>query len=260
MNASARRQAPSPSIAVVFLHARCNMQCPFCVTDPALSEMTFNQAMAVQQAAKARSIRSLVLGGGEPFTWPHDVVALSRTARANGFFVQVGTNGVALPEGFEHIPTIDRYVLPLESADARLHDIMRPLDGSHHALVLDRLDRLKRAGKPVTVSTVVTAQNISHLASVARFLTEYDGGTGRLHAWHLYKFIARGRGGGPNADRFSVTDTAYHGACDAVRATDLPFTVYKRPDMYHSKTVDFFWFEGDRLRVGSETWASQGAA
>ena len=52
----------------------------------------------------------------------HDVERLGRRARELGFLVQVNTNGVKLPGGFERIQTIDRYILPLEATRAEVHD------------------------------------------------------------------------------------------------------------------------------------------
>ncbi|MBN2308618.1 MAG: radical SAM protein [Candidatus Hydrogenedentes bacterium] len=246
-------------VAVVFLHSGCNMNCGFCVTDDAVASMTFEQAVAVQDYILAeRSIRNLVLGGGEPFTWPHDVVALARKAKEAGFFVQVGTNGVALPEDFERIDSIDRYVLPLESMDPAVHDAMRPYRGSHQAVVMGRLARLRHAGISTTVSTVVTAENIGGLGGIAAFLQDYCAAGGALHAWHLYRFIPEGRGGRPNAGRYGVTAAAYHEATNRVREMDAGFTILKRPDMYHSRSVDFFWYQQGRICAGSEVWAKQG--
>ena len=157
-----------------------------------------------------------------------------------GFHVQVGTNGIDLPEGFEYLDSIDRYVLPLESMDATVHDGLRIFPRSHHAIILDRLTRLREAGKSVTVSTVVTRQNIGGLDDVGRFLEAYRLAGAPLHAWHLYKFLPQGRGGLPNADRLCVDDAEYHRACDAVKQTGLGFHVYKRSDMYRSRSVGFF--------------------
>ena len=47
---------------------------------------------------------------------------------------------------------------------------------------------------------------------------------------------------------------AYDVACAQVKAMNLGFTIYKRKDMRHSKTVDFFWYEGEQIKVGSEVW------
>jgi len=230
------------------------MTCTFCVTDDAISSMRFDQALRLLEVLKARAIASVVLGGGEPFTWTPGVLRLACAAKARGFQVQIGTNGVALPEGYEHLDYVDRYVLPLESMDPATHNRMRIFGAGHHALILERMDRLRLAGKSVTVSTVVTAENIGHLPELGVFLADYRLAGARLHAWHLYRFLPEGRGGGPNGARLYVSEDDYDAACAEVRAMDFGITVYKRRDMRHSKAVDFFWYQGETLRIGSEVW------
>jgi MoaA/NifB/PqqE/SkfB family radical SAM enzyme len=242
------------SIGVFFLTAKCNMRCRFCITDNGLSSMRYDQALRLLDVASARGIGSLVLGGGEPFTWKPDVLRLAGVAKGRGFVLQVGTNGLHLPEGYERLDCVDRYVLPLDARDAASHNRMRVCAGSHHAIILDRLDTLRSAGKEVTVSTVLTSKNVAELPELARYLAAYVRGGGRLHAWHLYRFIPQGRGGAVNAAALDLAEDAYDAACAGVKAMDLPFTIYKRKDMRHSKTVDFFWHEGEKLCTGSEVW------
>jgi len=247
------------SIGVIFLHPGCNMRCSYCVTEDSFSSMRQDQALGLLDFVAERAINTLVLGGGEPFTWAPGVVALAGEAKRRGFVVQVGTNGVALPEGYEHSEAIDRYILPLDAADAATHNRFRRYAGNHHGLICERLDRLNAAGKAVTVSTVVTAQNIDSLAALGVFLADYTLGGGRLHAWHLYRFIPEGRGGARHAKTLWVDEEAYHEACAVVKAMDLGFRIYKRRDMRHSATVDFFWYEGERIVVGSEVWGAAAA-
>lgn len=242
------------TIGVVLLHAGCNMTCTFCVTDDAVSSMRFDQALRLLDVLKMRAIDSLVLGGGEPFAWVPGVLRLAQAAKARGFQVQIGTNGVALPDGYERMDCVDRYVLPLESMDPATHNRMRIFGAGHHALILECMDQLRRAGKSVTVSTVVTAENIGRLPEIGVFLADYRLAGARLHAWHLYRFLPEGRGGGPNGARLYVSEDDYDAACAEVRAMDFGITVYKRRDMRHSKTVDFFWYEGEALKIGSQVW------
>ena len=228
-----------PDIAVVMLTPACGMSCAFCVTED-FEPMDFEEAVALLRGLRERGILRLVLGGGEPFTWGHGTLALAARAKAMGFHVQVGTNGIDLPEGFERLDSIDRYVLPLESTDPAVHDGLRVFSRSHHAIILDRLERLRAAGKPVTVSTVVTRENIGDLPGLGRFLEAYRLGGGLLHAWHLYRFIPVGRGGGRHAERLAVDEADFHRPCDALKEAGLGFPVYKRPDMYRSRTVGFY--------------------
>lgn len=243
------------SIGVVLLHPGCNMKCSFCVTGSDLSAMRLDQALGLFDMAEARGMDNLVLGGGEPFTWGPGVLRYAQAAKERGFFVQIGTNGIALPEGFESNPSVDRYVLPLDGADAGGHDRVRHFGGGHFDLVRGRMARLREAGKPMTVSTVVTAWNIDALAEIAVLLADEVLAGARLHAWHLYRFIPEGRGGRRNAEALWVEEEPYDEACAGVKDRGLGFTIFKRKDMRHSKTVDFFWYEGESLRVGSQVWA-----
>lgn len=244
-------------VAVLLLHPGCNMHCDFCITDSRFSSMTFEQGVEALERLQARGFGNVVLGGGEPLAWRHDLLALAAQAKAMGFVTQVGTNGVALPADFEHLACFDRYVLPMDAASAALHNQLRHYRGRHHQIIMERLERLRIAGRTVTVSTVVTALNRHALPSIADWLEAYAQRGGSLHAWHLYKFLPYGRGGARQAETLGVGLEAYQTACEAVCSRDLPFRVYKRPDMRHSRNVDFFWFEGNELRAGSEAWSVQ---
>ncbi len=227
-------------VAIILLHPGCNMVCDFCVTEDPLGSMTFEEAVTLLRHLKEKGIANVVFGGGEPFDWKNDLIALTAVAKEMGFFVQIGTNGVALPPHFESIPTIDRFVLPLDSADPEIHNRLRRYRNRHHSIILDRLRILREAHQSVTVSTVVTRENLTHLKEIGLFLKAYYQEGGLLHAWHLYQFLPEGRGGYPNAGRLAPTQEDYHRTTDEVKRMELGFTVYKRPNMYQSKTVGFF--------------------
>ena len=246
------------SIAVIMLHGGCNMVCDFCAAECGLEAFAREEAFALVKRLRAKGFTGVVLGGGEPFTWPH-VAELAVAASAQGFEVQVGTNGTVLPADFATLPGVDRYVLPLESAQPKTHNHVRHMRGvSHHALIVERLMDLRAAGREVTVSTVVTAENLTELPELGDWLGTYVREGGRLHAWHLYRFIAVGRGGASTMARFDVSEAEYHVAAEAEKARHPGMTIYKRPDMYHSRDVDFFWRAGGHVRVGSLEWAAQG--
>ena len=170
------------------------------------------------------------------------------------FFVQVGTNGVDLPEHFEKIPTIDRYCLPLESADPNTHNAIRLYKNEHHEIILDRLARLQETGKSVTISTVVSRESITGLKDLGLMLKAYQDNGGNLHAWHLYKFLPEGRGGKPSAERLSISKKTFNDSVSQLKEMNLGFTIYKRSNMFASKTVGFFWYEREHLRhIGIES-------
>lgn len=239
-------------IASLFLLPQCDMTCSFCASESDFSVMSFAQAGELLHALRSRSIRSVVFGGGEPFLWPHDLGRLTRLARDLGFLVQVCTNGVSLPAGFEHIATIDRYILPLESIDSSIHDRLRPHPGGHHRLVMDRIDSLSGSERQLTVSTVVTRDNVDRLSEVADFLARAVAGGVDVHAWHLYRFLPVGRGGTVNAEQLEITLDEFVRSCAELKRRELPFRVYRRDNMLRSSSVEFFWFENGRLEVGSQ--------
>ncbi len=229
-----------PAVAVLLTQPRCNMLCTFCVTEDNFDVLSYDRAAALLEQIRAAGTRNVVLGGGEPFTWPHDLTKLAAHAKSLGFTVQVATNAIALPDNFEHLHAIDRYVLPLESADPGPHNELRRYRAQHHAIVRAALDRLAAAGKSVTISTVATSQNLAAIPALADFLDSHHRQHPHLHAWHLYRFIPEGRGGALHAGELSISAETYDELLADLRARDLPFRLYKRADMYQTQTVAFF--------------------
>lgn len=228
------------NVAVLMLHAGCNMVCDFCITEDSLGTKSFADAVKLIHEFRDQGVRSLVIGGGEPFTWPHDLMRLTEEAKKLGFLVQVGTNGIHLPDGFATITSIDRYVIPLESVAPDPHNRLRKFRRAHHELIMERLRRLAEAKKSVTLSTVVTRINHEHVLEVGEFLRAYQEQNGNVHAWHIYRFVPEGRGGRENAHALSVPLDRYEEVFAQVRARHLPFKVFKRANMFQSKTVNFY--------------------
>ena len=77
------------------------MSCNFCITEDHFDAMSYAQASHLLDVLKQEGFQSVVLGGGEPFMWPGNVITLAEEAKGKGFIVQIGTNALALPEGFE---------------------------------------------------------------------------------------------------------------------------------------------------------------
>jgi len=240
-------------IASLFLLPHCDMSCVFCASETDFSVMTFEQAAGLLRGFAAGPIRSVVLGGGEPFLWPHGLVRLARLGRSLGLLMQVSTNGVCLPPRFERLEEIDRYILPLESMDPARHDELRRHRRGHHALVLERIATLAGSGRSLTVSTVVTRANAGCLDGIADYLNRARSRGVELHAWHLYRFLPVGRGGAAHATELSIGEEEYRLVCARARRRARGFRVYRRDDMRRSSFVEFFWFEAGRLRLGRET-------
>jgi len=239
-------------IASLFLLPQCDMTCRFCASESEFSVMTFEQAVGLLEALREQGIRNVVFGGGEPTLWPHDPERLCGVARRLGFFVQLCTNGVGLGAALERRPEFDRCILPLESMDPAVHDALRQLASGHHALVLRRIAELSDAKVELSLATVVTRENLSGLTAIGEHLTEARRSGAAIHAWHLYRFLPVGRAGRAQSERLGVSRAEYLGACASARAAAKGYSVYRRNNMLRSRSVEFFWFEGRRLRVGFE--------
>ncbi|MEI7999258.1 MAG: radical SAM protein [Candidatus Omnitrophota bacterium] len=242
----------SYNVAVIFLHPACNMSCSFCITEDIFDAMTQEQALELLQTLKKENFKSIVFGGGEPFEWHGKLIELTKEAKRLGFQVQLGTNAVSLPHHYQTIESVDRFVLPLESATSSVHNRMRFYKNKHHQTIVDCLETLRSAKKSVTISTILTQINKDGLEDLAVYLKKLNAPENFIHAWHLYKFIPQGRGGSINAASLMISDEQYSKACESVMRMELPFRIYQRRDMYHSKSVDFFWYQEGRLQQASK--------
>lgn len=234
-------------IAVLFLLPQCNMTCRFCITEDGFQAMSEGEARSLLTALAGMGVRNVIFGGGEPLAWPHDILSMARFAKGLGMLVQIGTNGIRLSPRIMQSPDVDRFILPLESADAGIHDSLRIAKGGHHALILDRLEALAELGRCVTVSTVITTENRAGLPGLGGFLAGYRDRGGELHAWHLYRFLPEGRGGSCAAGLGMPLDR-YKLECAALKSAFPDLPILRRPDMTRSATVGFFWMENGAVR------------
>ncbi len=56
------------------------------------------------------------------------------------------------------------------------------------------------------------------LLRVGEFLRYFQENGGRLHAWHLYRFMPVGRGGSLNSERFETADGAFEAFGEVLKA------------------------------------------
>lgn len=251
------RSAPAgeAKVAVVFLTPACDMACPYCGAAEDFGVLGRGQAVALLDHLVEQRFESVVFGGGEPLRWPHGLRELCAAARARGLLTQVGTNSTHLPEDAATWREVDRWVLPLESDQAEAHDALRPTRASHHAKILATLDAFARHGTEVTVSSVAHRGGEAHLEGVARELKRRQADGLRLHAWHVYRFQAMGRGGLNQADRFSLADQAWAELGRGLKARHRRLPLLLRSDMMHSRQVAFFSARSQGLwRQGPLAW------
>ncbi len=230
--------------AVVMLQPQCNMHCSFCITENSLHKASWEDALDLLEQLKSKNIQNLVLGGGEPFYWPHNVLKLSQVATNMGFHIQIGTNGIELPKGFQFEESVKRYVLPLESVEDGIHNALRQYKKRHCSIIKQALKNLAESRKEVSISTVLTKVNLNYLQGLKDFLVQYQSQYHNIHAWHLYQFVPAGRGGRLENEKLQISKENYWGAVHSLKQDVKDFKVFARPDMYHSKTVGFYWFNG----------------
>jgi MoaA/NifB/PqqE/SkfB family radical SAM enzyme len=248
--------APAARVAVVMLTPACDMACPYCGAESGFRALGEGEAAGLMEGLARAGFRSVVLGGGEPFCWGGDLRRLAAAAKARGLEVQVGSNLRRLPVDAPRWDEVDRWVLPLEAAEAEAHDALRPGLPSHFGVVRAALESFQRAGREVTVSSVARPGAEGDLHGLGAFLRAQRLRGLRLHAWHLYRFQAMGRGGASHAARFQQTERAWGALSGGLRSQfpDLPLLL--RPDLLHSREVAFFWGSAEGLwRQGPGLWS-----
>ena len=234
-------------VGVLMLTARCDMHCAFCIADNGFVDIDPDDSETILEALAHQGIKELVLGGGEPFCWRGDLLSLARSAKKYNFNVQVGTNATHFKASMARCSDVDRWVLPLESPDAKIHDALRPGFGSNFDHVTGAMQACLEAGREITVSTVVSKESLDQLPALTDYLETWIKKGGKLHAWHLYRFQPEGRGGQDNASRFEIPVETYRRQCHALREKHPDLNILLRPDLYRSHQVAFYWREGRRL-------------
>jgi len=248
---------PHRRVGVIMLHGSCSMSCLFCITENAVMEMTPEQVETVLMLMKERSMESVVFGGGEPLEWNYSLPDAVKMAKTMGFHTQIGTNGIGLnPEVIEQL-NADRYVLPLDAFNPQVHNYLRRGFRQHYDVIRKRLVYLTERRIPFTISTVVCGMNVKLLNEISAFLLHLWERGAFIHAWHLYRFLPYGRNGSRNADMLNISKDEYLNATEAIKKLDLPFLVYRRPNMQCSREVDFFWKEQNQIKIGSVVWKNK---
>lgn len=258
-----RLPAPLPAhkrVAAFFLLPDCDIRCTFCISHDGFDVVDQAPAERFLELLSETSIESVVLGGGEPLLWPHDLARLAQRCRELGLVSQINTHGAGLAARFADLSAADRFILPIESTDPAVHDNLRRGHAGHHAMVTDLVERLLAAERELTFATVVTSENQADVPAIAEHLGALRARGARIHAWHLYNFLPEGRGGARKlAERLAVPRETFLAACAAAKGAGLGFPVYRRDDMLRSSTVEFFWFDGGTLHMGGQELATAGA-
>src|SRR5512134_1995241 len=129
-----RRDPPGP-VVIWNLIRRCNLRCKHCYSISADTdfpgELSTAEVFAVMDDLKAFRVPVLILSGGEPLLRP-DIFAISRRAKAMGFYVGLSSNGALVDEAVaDRIAAIgyDYVGVSLDGIGA-VHDRFRRQEGA----------------------------------------------------------------------------------------------------------------------------------
>jgi radical SAM protein with 4Fe4S-binding SPASM domain len=142
----------------------CNLLCPMCYRDAGAAsplELSPPELLRLIHSLSVIGVHELRITGGEPTTHP-DLLDLIDAAVEAGLYVSLNTNGV-WPDGLAGqllTRPVGRYIVSLEGT-AAVNDTLRgPGTYSH---IIQTIDDLVAAGKPVRVNTMLAKTSLQHL-------------------------------------------------------------------------------------------------
>jgi heme d1 biosynthesis radical SAM protein NirJ len=174
---SPRRQPAGP-VVIWNLIRRCNLACQHCYSISAdidfPGELTTPQIYATMDDLKAFGVPVLILSGGEPLLHP-DIFAISRRAKAMGFYVGLSTNGTLIDAAL--LPQIaeigyDYIGISLDGI-AQTHDRFRRKAGAFDAS-LGAVRLLRNAGIKVGLRFTLTQDNAHDLPALLELIERED--------------------------------------------------------------------------------------
>jgi len=172
-----RREPPGP-VVIWNLIRRCNLACQHCYSISAdidfPGELTTPQIYATMDDLKSFGVPVLILSGGEPLLHP-DIFAISRRAKAMGFYVGLSTNGTLIDAAL--LPQIaaigyDYVGISLDGI-AQTHDRFRRKAGAYEAS-LGAVRLLRDAGIKVGLRFTLTQDNAHDLPALLELIERDD--------------------------------------------------------------------------------------
>lgn len=156
----------------------CNFQCPYCYQDvDANNELTLDEIYQLIQQARELGAQGIIILGGEPMIYPHifDVIGF---IREQGMGVELFTNGSNIDaENAQRLFELDvKVVLKMNSLDAERQNRLCGIPNAHQ-VIQSAFESLKQGGygdggKPMAVSSVVSAVNLDELDAMWEWLRD----------------------------------------------------------------------------------------
>lgn len=172
-----RRDPPGP-VVIWNLIRRCNLACQHCYSISAdvdfPGELTTPEIEATMDDLRTFGVPVLILSGGEPLLHP-DIFAISKRAKAMGFYVGLSTNGTLIDDAL--LPKMAEvgydYVGISLDGIAATHDRFRRKAGAYDAS-LGAVRLLRAAGIKVGLRFTLTQNNAHDLPALLDLLDAED--------------------------------------------------------------------------------------
>ena len=178
---------PAGPVVIWNLIRRCNLTCKHCYTTSANidfpGELSTESIYAVMDDLKRFKVPVLILSGGEPLLHP-DIFAISKRAKAMGFYVALSSNGTLIDQkNINKIAAINyQYVgISLDGME-QTHDRFRRKKGSFQAAV-NGLDLCQERGIKAGIRFTLTQDNVDDLAAILKLID--DRGIDKFYLSHL---------------------------------------------------------------------------
>lgn len=200
---------PQAPVVIWNLIRRCNLTCKHCYTTSAdidfPGELTTPEIYTVMDDLNAFKVPVLILSGGEPLLHP-DIFAISRRAKAMGFYVALSSNGTKIStDNIGEIADIQyQYIGVSLDGIQDTHDAFRRQKGSFDAamrgirLCLDK-------GIKVGIRFTLTQDNYQDFPALLQLMDNY--GIDKFYLSHL-NYGGRGNRNRKDDAHFQMTREA----------------------------------------------------
>ena len=172
------KRTPSGPVVIWNLIRRCNLACKHCYSISAdhdfPGELNTDEVYAVMDDLKAFGVPVLILSGGEPLLRP-DIYAISKRAKAMGFYVGLSTNGTLIDSGnIKQIAAVgyDYVGISIDGTRAT-HDKFRRMPGAFDAS-LRGIRLCQHHGIKVGLRFTLTRDNAAELPDILDLMEEFD--------------------------------------------------------------------------------------
>ncbi len=186
------------------------MNCKFCMSE----EEDLDRNFVLKKLEELRNC-TVVFTGGEPLLY--DVNDYLKAAKKSGLKTKVQTNGTLIRE--LNLELVDVVNLPIDGRKS-VHDRLR---GKGHFSAVMKAAKFVRGSCRLSVTTVVTKENVSEVKPVGEIVTSL-----KAESWKLFKFKPKGRG--KNHPELSISDREFEKAVKIAKSFNLKVYAVKDPD------------------------------